>query len=61
MANAFWLNDEPWAALAPLIPLHRRGVKPGNNRRVISGIVHVLKFACRWRDCPAVYGPHTTV
>jgi transposase len=38
-----------------------RGVKPGNNRQVISGILHVLKFGCRWRDCPAMYGPPTTI
>lgn len=28
---------------------------------MISGIVHVLKSGCRWRDCPAEYGPSTTV
>ena len=61
MANEFWLSDEQWAVLEPLIPQHRRGVKPRNNRRVISGIMHVLRYGCRWCDCPAVYGPHTTV
>jgi transposase len=29
--------------------------------QVISGIVHVLKSGCRWKDCPAAYGPPTTV
>lgn len=61
MANEYWLDDDAWAAIEPLIPMHRRGVKPGNNRQVISGILHVLKFGCRWRDCPALYGPHTTI
>lgn len=61
MANEYWLDDAAWAAIEPLIPLHRRGVKPGHNRRVISGILHVLKFGGRWRDCPALYGPHTTI
>jgi transposase len=61
MAHEYWLTDEQWAAIEPLIPLHRRGVKPGRNREVISGILHVLKYGCRWRDCPAVYGPHTTI
>jgi transposase len=28
---------------------------------VISGILHVLKVGCRWCDCPAEYGPSTTV
>lgn len=31
------------------------------DRRVISGILHVLRSGCRWIDCPAVYGLHTTV
>jgi transposase len=61
MANEFWLSDRQWAVLEPLIPLHRRGVKPKRNREVISGIVHVLRVGCRWRDCPEVYGPHTTL
>jgi transposase len=61
MANEYWLNDEQWAVIEPLIPTGRRGVKPSRNREVISGIIHVLKYGCRWRDCPAVYGPHTTI
>jgi putative transposase len=36
-------------------------VKPKRNREVISGIVHILRVGCRWRDCPEVYGPHTTI
>ena len=61
MANEFWLSDRQWAALEPLVPMHRRGVKPKRNREIISGIVHVSKVGCRWRDCPEVYGPHTTI
>lgn len=61
MANEYWLEDRQWAALEPLIPMNRRGVKPKGNRRVVSGILHVLKHGCRWRDCPELYGPHSTV
>ena len=61
MANEFWMTDRQWAVLEPLIPTGRRGVKPRRNREVISGIVHVLRVDCRWRDCPEVYGPHTTI
>ena len=46
-----------WAALAQEPARARRT----DDRRVISGIVHVLKTGCRWQDCPAVYGPSTTV
>jgi len=61
VANEFWLTDEQWAAIEPHLPRNRRGVKPRRNREVISGILHVVKIGCRWRDCPEVYGPHTTI
>ena len=32
-----------------------------DDRVVISGILHVLKTGCRWRDVPADYGPPTTI
>ncbi len=32
-----------------------------DDRRVLSGVVHVLKIGCRWQDTPAIYGPSTTV
>src|SRR5258708_499486 len=46
--------------IEPFIPGNRRGVKPKNNRRILSGIMHVLKTGCRLVDCPPEYGPHTT-
>jgi transposase len=61
MRDLFWLNDEQWAKIAPLIPMNRPGPKPQNNRRIVSGIIHVLKIGCRWQDCPGEYGPYTTV
>ena len=32
-----------------------------DDRQVTSGILHVLTSGCRWRDCPAAYGPRTSV
>lgn len=32
-----------------------------DDRRVISGIVHLLKVGCRWCDCPTDYRPSTTI
>src|SRR6476660_7227845 len=60
-ANLFWFSDGQWARIEPLIPSNRRGVKPKNNRRILSGIMHVLKSGCRWVDCPPEYGPAKTV
>ena len=59
--NLFWLSDEQWARIEPHLPTDVRGVERVDDRRVISGIVHVLKSGCRWCDCPPEYGPHTTI
>ena len=59
--NLFWLTDEHWAKIAPLLPTDVRGKPRVDDRRVISGILHVLKCGCRWSDCPAEYGPPTTI
>ncbi|MCZ8103505.1 MAG: IS5 family transposase [Burkholderiales bacterium] len=42
-------------------PKNQPGARRVDDRRVISGIVHVLKTGCRWKDCPAEYGPPTTI
>jgi transposase len=59
--NLFWLNDEQWARIEVHLPTDVRGVERVDDRRVISGIVHVLKSGCRWCDCPQAYGPPTTI
>ena len=59
--NLFWLSDEQWQRIEPHLPTDVRGVPRRDDRRIISGIVHVLKSGCRWSDCPEAYGPHTTV
>src|SRR5262249_33648554 len=50
--NLFWLSDEQWKRIEPRLPTDVRGVERTDDRRVISGIVHVLKSGCRWCDCP---------
>ena len=61
MSEVFWLTDEQWSRLAPLLPNDTRGVPRVDDRRVISGIVHVLKSGGRWADAPTVYGPRKTL
>ena len=39
----------------------RRGAKPGNNRPVISGVLHVLTYECRWLRSPVEYGPNRVI
>ena len=59
--NLFWLSDEQWQRIAPLLPTDVRGKDRVDDRRVISGILHVLKSGCRWCDCPPEYGPATMI
>src|ERR1700757_4665732 len=59
--NLSWLSDEQWERIEPHLPTDVRGVERVDDRRVISGIVHVLRSGCRWCDCPPEYGPPTTI
>src|SRR3954454_15838560 len=61
MADEYLIGDKAWSAIDPLLPKVYAGARRKDDRRVISGIVHVLRSGCRWQDCPAVYGPSTTV
>ena len=61
MSNQFWLSAAQFARLQPLLPTATRGVPRVDDRRVISGIVHVLQSGCRWRATPPVYGPSKTL
>jgi transposase len=42
------LSDEAWAAIEPHLPKNQQGARRIDDRRVISGIVHVRKVGCRW-------------
>ena len=57
----FWLSDAQFARIQPLLPDKVRGVPRVDDRRVISGIVHVIRNGLRWRDAPPEYGPHKTL
>lgn len=59
--SLFWLSDEAWAAIEPHLPKNQPGARRVDDRRVISGIIHMLKCGGRWADCPFEYGPSTTV
>ena len=58
--DRFWLTDAQFARLEPYLPRDTRGKPRVDDRRVISGIVHVLKSGGRWIDAPPEYGPRKT-
>ncbi|EPZ5131833.1 transposase [Klebsiella pneumoniae] len=57
--SLFWLSNEAWAAIEPPLPNNQPGARKVDDRRVISGIVHMLKCGGRWSHCPVEYGPAT--
>src|SRR5690606_26591671 len=59
--EVYWLSDAEWEAIQPHLPNGRRGARRVDDRRVISGIMHMLRSGGRWKDCPTVYGPCTTI
>ena len=59
--SLFWLSDEAWNTLGAHLPHGKPGKPRVDDRTVISGILHVLKTGCRWRDVPPAYGPPTTI
>src|ERR1700709_2504127 len=46
--------------IEPYFPLSH-GVARVDDRKVISGIIFVIRNGLRWRDAPADYGPHKTI
>ena len=59
--DLFWLSGEQFSKIEPFLPTDTRGVPRVDDRRVISGIIHVLKSGCRWIDAPSEYGPRKTL
>jgi len=57
----FWLSDKQFSKLQPLLPTDTRGKARVDDRRAISGIIHVLKSGGLWVDAPDVYGPRKTL
>ena len=55
------LTEARWQKIAPLLPKprkHRKGGRPWiENRRVLEGILWILRSGARWQDLPEKY-PH---
>ena len=60
MRDLFWLTPDQLSKIEPFFPLPH-GVPRVDDRRVISGIIFVIKNGLRWRDAPSEYGPHKTL
>jgi len=54
------LTDREWNIIQPILPNKPRGIPRVDDRRVINGILWVLRSGAPWRDLPDRYGPYTT-
>jgi transposase len=60
MSTLYWLTEEQIERIKIYFP-PSHGVKRVDDRRVLSGIIHILRNGLRWCDAPDVYGPHKTL
>jgi len=60
MGDLFLLSERQMARISPFFPLSP-GVPRVDDRRVVSGIIYVIRNGLQWKDAPAGYGPHKTL
>ena len=60
MSDLLWLSAAQMRRIEPYFPLSH-GIARVDDRRVISGIIFVIRNGLRWRDAPKDYGPHKTI
>jgi putative transposase len=60
MGDLFLLSERQLARISPSFPL-AHGVPRVDDRRVVSGIVSVIRNGLPWKDAPKEYGPHKTL
>jgi putative transposase len=60
MSDLFLLSTAQMRRIEPYFPLSH-GVARVDDRKVISGIIFVIRNGLRWRDAPKDYGPHKTI
>jgi transposase len=60
MSDLFLLSERQMARISPYFPL-AHGVPRVDDRRVVSGIVYVIRNGLQWKDAPKEYGPHKTL
>ena len=60
MSDLFLLTYKQMRRIEPYFPLSH-GIPRVDDKRVLSGIIFVIRNGLRWRDAPRDYGPHKTI
>ena len=56
------LTDAQWKKIEGIFPKRKKmGRPPKDNRKIVNGILWILKTGAPWRDLKARYGPWQTV
>ena len=51
MSDLIWLSEAQMRRIEPYFPLSH-GVPRVDDRRIVSGIIFVIRSGLRWRDAP---------
>ena len=60
MSDIWLLSEAQMRRIEPYFPLSH-GIPRVDDRRIVSGIIFVIRNGLRWRNAPAAYGPHKTI
>lgn len=60
MSELWLLSEAQMRRIEPFFPLSH-GIARVDDRRIVSGIIFVIRNGLRWRDAPPAYGPHKTI
>ena len=60
MSDVTLLSPAQMRRIEPFFP-RSRGLPRVDDRRVVSGIVYVIRNGLMWKDAPRRYGPHKTL
>jgi len=60
LSEVWLLSEAQMRRIEPYFPLSH-GIPRVDDRRIVSGIIFVIRNGLRWRDAPAAYGPHKTI
>ena len=60
MRTLFYLFESQLERIKPFFP-RSHGAPRVDDRRVVSGIIRVIRHGLQWKDAPDEYGPHKTL
>ena len=65
LGRDYEISDEFWNLIKPLLPLPKPKKKSGrprkDDKKIMSGILYLLRTGCQWKMLPRFYGAPSTV